>query len=117
MSLPRALLHVEGAAVFGAATLLYFHGDHAWWLYLLLALAPDLSMLGFLAGTRIAAVSYDAAHTYAVPAALATLGVVADAHGVVGVALIWAAHIGADRALGYGLKYPSAFRDTHLQRV
>ena len=41
----------------------------------------------------------------------------ADSETAAKVALIWLAHIGMDRLLGYGLKYPSAFKDTHLQRV
>jgi hypothetical protein len=114
---PRLLLHAEGAAVFLAATLLYFHGDHAWWLYVVLALAPDLSAVGYLAGNRAGAASYDAAHTYAVPVALAAVAVVSGWDTVVALSLIWIAHIGADRALGYGLKYASGFKDTHLQRV
>jgi hypothetical protein len=56
-ALPRLLLRTEGAAVFAAATVLYFHGDHPWWLYLVLALAPDLSMLGYLGGARAGAVA------------------------------------------------------------
>ena len=115
--MPRLLLHAEGAVVFATATALYFHGDHTWWLYLLLALAPDLSMAGYLAGERVGATTYDAAHTYALPFALGALGVGVDWNAVVGVSLIWIAHIGADRAIGYGLKYPSGFKDTHLQRV
>ncbi|HUP32740.1 MAG TPA: DUF4260 family protein [Gaiellaceae bacterium] len=115
--MPRLLLHAEGAAVFGAATLLYFHGGHPWWLFLLLALAPDLSMAGYAAGARAGAAAYDAAHTYAVPVVLGAAGAVADVRTLVAVTLIWIAHIGADRALGYGLKYPSGFKDTHLQRV
>ena len=117
MTVPRALLHAEGAVVFAAATALYFHGDHPWWLYLLLALAPDLSMLGYLAGDRAGAAAYDAVHTFAPPFALGALGVLFDWNALVGVTLIWIAHIGADRALGYGLKYPTGFKDTPLQRV
>jgi hypothetical protein len=33
------------------------------------------------------------------------------------LALIWLAHIGIDRALGYGLKYASGFGFTHLGRI
>ena len=103
--------------MFAAATALYFHGDHPWWLYAALALAPDLSMLGYAAGVRIGAVVYNTAHTYALPVALVTAGVVGEAGTLVAVSLVWIAHIGIDRALGYGLKYPTAFKDTHLQRV
>ena len=117
MTAPRLLLHLEGAVVLLTATVLYFHGDHPWWLYLLLGLAPDLSMLGYLGGPRVGAATYDAAHTYSLPVLLAGAGVVLDVGGLVAVSLVWIAHIGVDRAIGYGLKYPSGFKDTHLQRV
>lgn len=100
-----------------AALALYFDSGHGWALLLLLLLAPDLSMLGYLAGPRVGAASYNLAHTYAGPVAVAVAGVVGHADLAVQLALIWFAHIGVDRAIGYGLKYPSAFRDTHLQRV
>jgi len=115
--LPRLLLGSEGAAVAAAATILYFDGGHPWWLFVALALAPDLAMLGYLAGARAGAVAYDLAHTYALPVPLAVAGVLAGADTAVAVPLVWLVHVGVDRALGYGLKYPTAFRDTHLQRV
>lgn len=103
--------------MFLAATLLYFHGGHTWWLYLVLALAPDVSMVGYAAGVRVGAATYDAAHTYVGPVALAAAGVVGGADTLVAICLVWIAHIGVDRAIGYGLKYPSGFNDTHLQRI
>ena len=115
--LPRALLHAEGVAVAAAAIALYFHADFPWWLLVALALAPDLAMVGYLAGSTIGAAAYDAAHTYSFPVALAAVGVVADAKTAVQLGLIWLTHIGVDRAVGYGLKYPTGFKDTHLQRV
>jgi hypothetical protein len=114
---PRTLLRLEGLAVFGAALALYADGDRSWWLFLVLALAPDLGMLGYLAGPRVGAAGYDATHFEALPVALGVVGVLADIEAAIAVALIWIAHIGIDRALGYGLKYPTAFKDTHLQRV
>ena len=116
-ALPRLLLRLEGLAVFVAALVLYFDAGYGWLLLIVLALAPDLSMLGYLAGARIGSVSYDLVHTYVGPLALGVVGVLAGADTALQLALIWAAHIGADRLLGYGLKYPSAFKDTHLQRV
>ena len=115
--LPRALLHVEGVVVAASAIALYFHLGYPWWLFLLLVLAPDLSMLGYLAGPVAGAAVYDLAHTYALPLVLAAIGVLADTDGAVQVGLVWIAHIGIDRALGYGLKYRTGFKDTHLQRV
>jgi hypothetical protein len=115
--LPRVLLRVEGAALFVGAVVVYFYADYAWWLLLVLALTPDLSMLGYLAGPRPGSVAYDLVHTTLLPIVLAVVGVLTESDVAVQLALIWLAHIGADRALGYGLKYPTHFRDTHLQRV
>jgi len=115
--LPRILLHAEGVAIAAAAIVLYFYEGYPWWLFVALILAPDLSMIGFVAGPTIGAAAYNAAHTYALPVALAAIGVIADAEAAVQVGLIWLAHIGVDRALGYGLKYRRGFKDTHLQRV
>ncbi len=115
--LPRKLLHAEGAAVAIASIALYFNAGYPWWLFVVLVLAPDLAMVGYAAGPKIGAVAYDIAHTFSLPVALGTFGVIADAGTAVQVSLIWLTHIGVDRALGYGLKYPSGFKDTHLQRV
>jgi hypothetical protein len=114
---PAVLLRLEGAAVLGAAVALYADGDWSWLAFALLLLAPDVSLLAYVAGPRAGMVAYDLVHFIALPLALGTVGVLGG-HGVlVQVALIWLAHIGMDRALGYGLKYPGAFRDSHLQRV
>jgi hypothetical protein len=115
--LPRTLLRLEGLAVLVAAIVLYFNADFGWLLLLILFLVPDLSFAGYLLGPRVGAVAYDALHTEVFPLGLGTAGVVADTETATKVALIWLAHIGADRLLGYGLKYPTAFKDTHLQRL
>jgi hypothetical protein len=114
---PRTLLRVEGLTTFLAATAAYVALSGSPWLYLLLALAPDLSVLGYLAGPRVGSYVYDAAHTYPVPAALIGLGVWTATPLVTSVGLVWVAHVGADRAVGYGLKYPTEFGDTHLGRL
>jgi hypothetical protein len=114
---PRTLLRLEGLAALTLAAAAYQRLDGAWWLFALLFLAPDLSMLGYLAGRRLGAVAYNAAHSYLGPALLGAAGVAAGAAMAEQLALIWAAHVGFDRALGYGLKYASAFGDTHLGRV
>ena len=115
--LPGSLLRLEGLAVAAAALVLYVHRDYGWVALVLLALAPDVSFLGYLAGPRVGALAYDVVHTYVGPVALGVAGVLGDSGLAVQLALIWLAHIGADRLLGYGLKYPTAFTDTHLQRV
>jgi hypothetical protein len=115
--LPRLLLRTEGLAVAAAALALYFDAGHPWWLVLALVLAPDVSFAGYLAGPRLGAAAYNAAHTSVFPVALAAGGAIAGADLAVQLGLIWLTHIGVDRALAYGLKYPTRFEDTHLQRV
>ena len=114
---PAFLLRAEGFALFLAATTIYWREDHSWILYLVLFLAPDLSMLGYLAGPRAGAYVYNMAHATVLPITLGLYGYLNDAPVAMAVALIWLAHIGFDRVLGYGLKYPTAFRDTHIARV
>jgi Domain of unknown function (DUF4260) len=115
--LPRLLLHAEGAAVAVAAIALYFYADYAWWPLVLLVLVPDLSLGGYLAGRQVGSAIYNAAHTYVPAVGLGAIGVIAGADVAVQLALIWITHIGVDRAIGYGLKYPTSFNETHLQRA
>jgi hypothetical protein len=111
------LLRLEGLAVAAVAAALYARTGASWGLFAALWLAPDLSMLGYLAGPCRGARVYNAFHTYAGPAALALSALLLRVHGALPVALIWANHIGVDRLLGYGLKYADGFGFTHLGRV
>lgn len=113
---PRNWLKAEGLAVFALSSLVYFLSGAPWWLYLVLILAPDLAMLGYLAGPTAGARIYNLAHTYIAPAILFVIGAIL-ASPAIAVAVIWCAHIGMDRMMGYGLKYPTAFADTHLGAI
>jgi hypothetical protein len=113
----RVWLRLEGMAAFAVSTLLYARSGGGWGTFLLLILVPDLSMIGYAAGARVGAAAYNVVHSYTLPLALAALGLVAGSPRTVGVALVWTAHIGIDRAAGYGLKYPTSFQDTHLGRI
>jgi len=114
---PTALLRVEGVALLVLSVLLYRVNGGGWLMFVVLLLAPDLSILGYLAGPQVGAAIYNTFHTYAMPAVVGALGVIFASPLTVAVALIWFAHIGMDRTVGYGLKYPSSFKDTHLERV
>lgn len=113
----RVWLRAEGLAVLAVAAALYARGGHGWGMFALLFLAPDLAFAGYLAGPRVGAAAYNALHSYVAPAALALAGLAMDAPLAAGIACVWAAHVGFDRAMGYGLKYPSGFGDTHLGRI
>ena len=113
----RLALRLDGAAVGAGAVAVYLDQGYSWLAFLLLWLVPDVGALGYLAGNRTGAVVYDVTHFEGWPIALGVAGVLADSGVAVQLALIWLSHIGMDRAIGYGLKYPSAFKDTHLQRL
>jgi hypothetical protein len=116
-SLPAALVRLEGLTVFITAIVLYASLGANGWLFLLLLLAPDFSAIGYALGTRIGALSYNAAHTYVSPLLLVAISVVFNWETGLPLALIWFAQIGMDRTVGYGLKYASGFKDTHLGRL
>lgn len=109
-----AILRLEGLVALCAAVLAYARLDGNWLAFAMLFLVPDLSMLGYLVDRAVGAAVYNAGHSYLSPAVLALLGFAAGAPLLHGLALIWVAHIGFDRLLGYGLKYPTAFGATHL---
>lgn len=114
---PRLLLHVESAILAAAFIAIYRIESGSWGLFAAVILAPDLFMLGYFAGPVWGARVYNAGHTYALPAALALSGVVLPAQWLTQTAFVWLAHIAVDRALGFGLKYPTAFSHTHFDTV
>ncbi len=105
---------LEGLALLVVAVLAYRQAEQGWLLFALLFFAPDLSFFGYLAGPRIGGLIYNLAHSLIGPLLLAGMGLVSAHPLVTGIALIWLAHIGFDRTLGYGLKSPGAFEVTHL---
>ena|SRR5215475_1542898 len=111
------LLRLEGASVL-VLSLFFYHQSHASWiLFAVLFLSPDLFMLGYLVNPRIGARVYNSVHTLFGPGVLIAIAILASKWQLLPFALIWTAHIGFDRMLGYGLKYPTRFQDTHLQHV
>ena len=115
--LPQVLLRLEGLAVGAAAVLLYFREGYSWILFLGVILAPDLSFVAYAFDLKVGAVGYDLLHTEIFAVALGAAGVVSGGRLATELALIWLTHIGVDRLVGYGLKYPTAFDETHFSRV
>lgn len=112
-----ALLRAEGAAALAAAIIVWGGEGGSWVLFPLVLLVPDVSMLGYLAGPRIGAISYNLAHNWVLALLLAVPGWWLEIGPLVLAGAVVAAHVGLDRLLGYGLKYPTAFTDTHLGRI
>lgn len=113
----RLLLRIEGLCVLIAASVAYSKSGLSWGTFALFFLAPDLSFLGYLAGPKLGAVSYNVAHSYVGAVACLVASAVLSAPTLLCAGIIWCAHIGFDRALGYGLKYSEGFGFTHLGHI
>lgn len=110
-------LRLEGLAAAALSAVFYARTGASWWLFAALWLAPDLSMLGYLADANWGARIYNAIHSYVTPATLAVAGLLLKSPQLLPYALIWMNHIAVDRVMGYGLKYPDGFGWTHLGRL
>jgi hypothetical protein len=111
---PLRWLRLEGLTLLVAALLLFRTTHQPWWLVPALILLPDVGMAGYLAGSTVGAETYNLGHSYPLPAVLALVGIGVHEPLVIALGLLWFAHIGMDRALGYGLKYDADFQHTHL---
>ncbi|WP_061026856.1 DUF4260 domain-containing protein [Bradyrhizobium sp. CCH5-F6] len=113
----KILLHLEGLTLFAVMVMLYANWGGSWLIFAALFFVPDLSFLAYLANARFGAMAYNAVHSYMAPAALLAMGVSLASPLAQSIAVIWLAHIGIDRAIGYGLKYAAGFGFTHLGRI
>ena len=113
----RNLLRMEALALLLAALLLYARLSGDWLLFAELFLLPDISIVLYLFGPRMGALAYNAAHSTLGALLVAAFGATMNQPVAFAAALIWLAHIGFDRMLGYGLKYASSFSETHLGRL
>lgn len=117
MSQPRIMLHLEGLAVLVGLIALYANISGDWLLFIVLLFVPDISMVGYLANKSVGATVYNIGHFVGLPLALAGIGIAMNQSMPVAIALIWMAHIALDRAVGYGFKYPTDFKATHMHRA
>lgn len=116
-SMNKILLQLEGAAILLLSLYFYSYNQFSWLLFFVLLFVPDISMIGYLFNNKVGAVLYNLFHTYSLPIGAVILGVLLSSGVVLEIGLIWSAHIGMDRMIGYGLKYSTHFKDTHLNRV
>lgn len=114
---PKLLLHLEGLVVLAAAMVFYHELGDSWLKFALLFFVPDVFIAGYLFGIKAGAAVYNIGHTYVAPFLFWLVAYFAHIPSAYFVCVIWVAHIGFDRLLGYGLKYPTAFKDTHLGKV
>lgn len=117
VGVPRRWLQIEGAAALIAGLSVYGSMGGNWLLAVPLLLLPDVSMVGYLRDPRLGAMTYNVVHNWAVGLAALAAGWLLSAVPLQLAGAILIAHVGGDRLLGYGLKYPSAFGDTHLGHI
>lgn len=113
----RIVLRLEGLCILIAALAAYSKFGLGWGTFALFFLTPDLSFLGYLAGPKVGAVTYNSAHSYIGALGCLVTGFLLPAPIMLCAGIIWCAHIGFDRALGYGIKYSAGFGFTHLGRI
>jgi hypothetical protein len=111
----KTIVRIENLAILLLVILAYIHLHLNWWLFAALLFAPDIALTAYLANPRLGAQCYNLGHSYIGP--LTLLGAAAAYPRLIPFALIWLAHVSMDRALGYGLKYSTAFTDTHLGKI
>ena len=114
---PAVLLHIEEAILFLLTLFAYQHLHYSWLLFAILFLTPDLFMLGYLLSVSVGAALYNLVHPLTLPLALLLVSYIQHWTVATAIGLIWTAHIAFDRLLGYGLKYPTYFKDTHVQHI
>ena len=110
----KTTIKLEELALFALAMVAWARLDYYWWLFALLLLAPDLSMLGYLAGPKVGAFTYNLVHHKALAIGLYLLCAYLFNPTMEMIGVILFAHSSLDRVFGYGLKYADAFQHTHL---
>lgn len=114
MEIPIIFQRAEGLAILISSVYFYFKQKGSAWMFILLLFLPDICMVGYVFGNKIGAIAYNIGHSLILPVIMLTLGIVWQNNLIVLLALVWLAHIGMDRALGYGLKTTKGFKHTHL---
>ncbi|HZD57490.1 MAG TPA: DUF4260 domain-containing protein [Anaerolineales bacterium] len=113
----KLLVRLEEFGLFLFSIYLFFTLDYPWWFLPLLLLAPDLSMIGYLGGSRLGAILYNLIHFRALALLAYVAGLVFALPALSLAGVIMFAHSSLDRAFGYGLKYSDSFNNTHLGRI
>ena len=111
---PRAWLKLDGLVLFIASIIIFATTNQRWWLYPVIVFVPDIFMIGYFANKKMGAYLYNLGHSYLAPSLLILLAWNMDSKATFAIGIIWLGHIGFDHIWGYGLKYDSSFKDTHL---
>jgi hypothetical protein len=88
--------------------------EFSWWAWILLFLAPDAGMIGYVISPKTGAITYNLLHHRLIGVTVLAAGYFAPNEYMVLTGLILLGHSSFDRALGYGLKYFDNFKHTNL---
>jgi hypothetical protein len=113
----RNLIRLEELFLFLLSIFLFAQLDYVWWWYLILFLAPDIGMVGYVANPRGGAITYDLVHHKAVAVTAYVVGASLGSPVLQLVGVIILGHSSLDRVFGYGLKYTDSFKHTHLGQL
>jgi Domain of unknown function (DUF4260) len=113
----KTLIKIEELFLVALSFYLFLNLNYAWWWFLILFFAPDLSMIGYLVNPKVGALTYDFIHHKGTAAALFVLGGFLHVPWAQAAGLIILGHSSFDRILGYGMKYPDSFQHTHLGMI
>lgn len=114
----KTILNLEEAGMLLLAiAAFYLQSPYAWWVFLLCILLPDLSMLGYAAGNKAGAFVYNFVHHKGVAILVYLAGYYFHTDWLLFTGIILFAHSCMDRIFGYGLKYVTGFKDTHLGEI
>ncbi len=110
----KSVLRIEGVAVLLLCLYLYQIFGFSWLLFAMLFFCPVLAFFAYLINSKTGAIAYNIAHSYISPILMCFAYFISDIEVLKLVGVVWLAHIGFDRMLGYGLKYSKGFSYTHL---
>ena len=113
----KTTLQLEEIAMMGLGIYLFSLLPYSWWIFLVLFLAPDIGMIGYLINTKVGAAMYNLFHHKGLAIALYLAGVYLSNDILCLSGTILFAHSAFDRILGYGLKLEKGFKFTHLGEI
>lgn len=113
----KLLIRVEYGVAFLLLLFIYWQLDFSLWLFFILLLVPDLTMIGYIINKKIGSIIYNFGHSLIIPFLLFIVSFGISNELLRMFTFIWTAHILMDRCFGFGLKYEQSFKNTHLQRL
>jgi Domain of unknown function (DUF4260) len=113
----KSIIKLEEFGLFLFGIYLFNQLDYAWWWFLVLILTPDFSMIGYVFGNKSGAFLYNLVHHRGIAILIYLTGIYFSNHLIQLTGIILFAHSSMDRMMGYGLKYETGFKFTHLGEI